>query len=116
MNAHRVSSKSPRTDSGDGLGANAFISHCRREILQPTSRSSPNGEQDRFVRKNVRLFDPKVQLQIFHVVDFSVVDSLGFCRRGAGPMHLRSLSEWARSAFGQASSLTPNFNLPSLRM
>ena len=62
------------------------ISHCRREILQYTSRahftplhsSSPTREQDRFVGRNVSLLDPGVQPRIFHLLDFSFIASLDF--------------------------------------
>ena len=88
---HAAYNNSPRTDSGDGVGARwswrkYIISHCRREILQHTSRShftplqssSPTCEQNRFVGRYVSLLDPRVQLQIFHLLDFSFISGLDF--------------------------------------
>ena len=81
---HAAFSNSPRTDNGDGGCHKYVISHCRREVLQHTSRphfaplqsSSPTCEQDRFVGRYVSLLDPGVQLQIFHMLDFSFISSL----------------------------------------
>ena len=113
---------SPRTDNGRWSWRKYVISHCRREILQYTSRShftplqssSATCEQDRLVGRNVSLLDQGVQLQIFHLLDFSLVASLDLGRREVRrSRHLRSMSEIARSAFGQASSFTSNFTLSS---
>ena len=40
--------------------------------------SSPTCDQTRFVGRNVGLLDPGVQLQIFHLLDFSFISSLDF--------------------------------------
>ena len=63
---HAANSKSPRTDNGDGVGANTSPLTVVGDILQYTSRShiaplhtsSQTCEQDRFVGETVCLLDP----------------------------------------------------------
>ena len=84
---HAAYSDSPRTDNGDGVGANtssvtvvakSCSTHCDLTHLHS---SSPTCEQDRFVGRNVSLLDPGVQVQVFHLLDFSFIASLDFIGR-----------------------------------
>ena len=113
---HAAYSKSPRTDNGRKY----VVSLCRREILQHTSRShfaplhssSPTCKQDRYVGRNVCLLDPGVQLQIFHLLDFSFIASLDFVGgKSVDQGTPRSLC--GSSDQRSASSLTSNFTLSS---
>ena len=83
---HAAYSNSPRTDNGDGVGANtsyltvvakSFSTH-RDLTSPPIIRRAPTCEQNRFVGRYVSLFDPRVQLQIFHLPDFSFISRLDF--------------------------------------
>ena len=83
---HAAYSNSPRTDNGEGVGANtsslpvvakSFNTHLDLTSL-PFNRRAQTFEQNRFVGRYVSLLDPRVQLQIFHLLDFSFISGLDF--------------------------------------
>ena len=82
---HAAYSNSPRTDNGNGVGANmsslTVVSKSfstSRPHFTPLQSSSPTCEQNRFVGRYASLLDPRVQLQIFHLLDFPFISSLDF--------------------------------------
>ena len=83
---HAAHSESTRTDNGNGVGANTSsltvvaksFSTYRDLTSLPFHSWSPTCKQDRFIGRNVSLLDLGVQLQIFHLLDFSFIASLDF--------------------------------------
>ena len=95
-----------------------LISHCRREILRHTSRShfthlqssSPTCEQNRFVGRYVSLLVPRVHSCRSFICWTSRSSPALTLSAGSPSIKAPSyVARIARSAFGQASSLTSNF-------
>ena len=87
---HAAYSNSPRTDNVDGVGANtsSLTVVAKSFSTHRVLTSLP------FVGRNVSLLDPGVQLQIFHLLDFSFIASLDFVGgQSVDPRRPRSLLE-----------------------
>ena len=85
-----------------------ILQHTSRSNFTPLQSSSPTCEQNRCVGRYVSLFDPRVQLQIFQLLDFSSSPALTLAAGSPSIKAPSYVARIARSAFGQASWLTSN--------